>query len=54
MNKIPSDVTKRWDEAKNHIGYDISQCTCIDCTFANECDYAYDLYNTNGECLYLQ
>ncbi len=25
--------------------------TCDRCSAANECDYAFDPYNTNGDCL---
>jgi hypothetical protein len=25
--------------------------TCFDCAMAGQCEYAYDAYNTNGDCL---
>lgn len=28
--------------------------TCCDCPVVKECEYAYDLYNTDGDCLALK
>lgn len=28
--------------------------TCHDCELLRRCPYAYDMYNTNGDCLYIK
>lgn len=33
------------------VGYDVERFTCDDCSGAPDCDYAFDGYNTNGDCL---
>jgi hypothetical protein len=32
-------------------GDEIKEYTCFNCESKNECRYAYDMYNTNGDCL---
>jgi hypothetical protein len=32
-------------------GYDFDACPCPTCPDKTTCAYAYDLYNTNGDCL---
>ena len=32
-------------------GYDIDACTCNDCADKDDCVFAFDLYNTSGDCL---
>lgn len=32
-------------------GYNIDDCTCNTCSDKNTCKYAFDLYNTDGDCL---
>jgi hypothetical protein len=27
------------------------RCTCTDCAIRGDCEYAYDGYNTEGDCL---
>jgi len=29
----------------------IEDVTCLKCKRNRECEYAFDLYNTNGDCL---
>jgi MoaA/NifB/PqqE/SkfB family radical SAM enzyme len=31
--------------------FDIEQFTCDDCPRKHECQWAFDAYNTNGDCL---
>ncbi len=33
------------------VGYNLKDCTCNDCRDVEHCRYAFDLYNTNGDCL---
>lgn len=30
---------------------EIPKCTCEDCLCNTKCEWAWDLYNTNGDCL---
>ena len=33
-------------------GFDMDKdCTCKDCECSKKCPFAWDLYNTNGDCL---
>ena len=46
----------RWHEHIKDMGYTnntVPECTCESCPSATngECEWAYDLYNTNGDCL---
>ena len=38
-------------EAFEERGYNIDNCTCNDCPDKETCNYAWDLYNTEGDCL---
>ena len=38
-------------EAFEERGYNIADCTCSECDIRRDCIYAFDLYNTNGDCL---
>lgn len=29
----------------------VLDCTCVDCTLITTCEYKFDLYNFNGDCL---
>jgi hypothetical protein len=37
--------------AAERIGIQIVSFTCDDCPSAPSCEFAFDLYNTNGDCL---
>jgi hypothetical protein len=39
-------------DAKKTINLSIDKFTCDDCDRAPICTLAFDLYNTNGDCLY--
>lgn len=36
------------------LSFDSRNYTCDDCTDADQCEFAYDSYNTNGDCLALK
>jgi hypothetical protein len=38
-------------EEDAHYEIDDKDCTCFDCPDKDICDYAWDLYNTDGDCL---
>ena len=57
LNEHPEDRTPQlvaisgigvmeWSEWIKH-----PQCTCSDCEDKDDCQFAYDHYNTNGDCL---
>lgn len=37
--------------AYHHGGIGIPEFTCVDCASVRKCKLAFDLYNTNGDCL---
>ena len=43
--------TDNMEEIFDEAGCDIDDCTCNDCSDKETCIYAFDLYNTNGDCL---
>ena len=44
------DYTSAWREwLKNDL--DIAKCTCNECDEAEKCQYAYDIYNIDGDCI---
>lgn len=50
---------KKWKEAQRHnweeATVDIDkECTCNDCDRKDICDFAFDLYNYDGDCLWLK
>ena len=54
-------MTKEWTLTKEkakviweRVGYDFEKCSCHECGVKETCDYVYDLYNTNGDCLALK
>lgn len=36
---------------KVHAWAEFNECTCVTCEDRAECEFAYDLYNTSGDCL---
>ena len=38
---------KYWEEVE----YDIETCVCNDCSDDDKCPFAFDLYNTDEDCL---
>lgn len=47
MNNTKEDMVEAFEER----GYDIDACTCNDCPDKDSCNCAFDLYNTQGDCL---
>lgn len=47
MNTTKEDMREAFEEED----YDIDRSTCSECSEANSCKYAWDLYNINGDCL---
>ena len=47
MNNSKEEMREAFEERD----YDIDRSTCSECSEANHCKYAWDLYNTNGDCL---
>jgi len=47
MRKISKEEKTRFKELE--INY--KTCTCIHCGFNEGCRYAFDPYNTDGDCL---
>ena len=47
MNNTKEDMVEAFEER----GYDIDACTCNSCSNKDNCKYAFDLYNTEGDCL---
>lgn len=45
------DTKESMREAFEKRGYDIDKCTCNDCPDKDHCEFAFDLYNTQGDCL---
>jgi hypothetical protein len=50
------EVLELWKEAKLRLGkvyktIGIPEFTCVDCATVSRCKLAFDLYNTNGDCL---
>jgi len=41
------DMQEKWNE----VDEDINRSTCSECSETNNCPYAWDLYNRNGDCL---
>jgi len=44
------DYNSAWREWLKH-DLDINQCTCNKCDKRVQCQYAYDIYNYDGDCL---
>ena len=40
-------LRREWSEE----GYKLDDCTCNDCPDNTSCPFAFDLYNTHGDCL---
>jgi hypothetical protein len=47
MREITADEKELFDCTGN----DWNACTCLHCKINEECKYAFDLYNTDGDCL---
>ena len=49
-----NDLRKRWEFSAylaKQIGEPVPTFTCEGCEFQHKCIYAFDLYNTDGDCL---
>ena len=49
-------VLELWTQAKLQYaniskGITVPEFTCVDCATVFQCQFAFDLYNTNGDCL---
>jgi hypothetical protein len=42
------EAVKLWAEAREDF---YAECSCIGCRYESTCDWRYDLYNSNGDCL---
>jgi hypothetical protein len=42
------EAVKLWAEAGENF---YAECSCIGCRYEPTCDWRYDLYNSNGDCL---
>lgn len=42
LSKIRAEVAQGWE---------IDEFTCDKCSDRYDCEYAFDMYNTNGDCL---
>jgi hypothetical protein len=41
----------RWDKKWSKFKVDTKRCTCLKCDHSQECPFAFDLYNVDGDCL---
>ena len=44
-------LERELDDTYDYWNYDRIEFTCADCDYSRYCEFAYDLYNTNGDCL---
>lgn len=52
MYELSKQFMRQAEEAKEIIGdIKLDDCTCYKCLYQLDCESAYDLYNTNGDCL---
>lgn len=49
MKQNKEDYRQEWQDAGLDIDSEI--CTCNQCSMKDECDWAWDLFNYDGECL---
>jgi hypothetical protein len=49
---LAADMLAYWKLASEHFRIpDASEFTCFDCSVRDTCEYAWGLYNTNGDCI---
>jgi len=49
--KTREDIPEFIIEYYNKRGIDVDSLTCIDCEGNEDCEFAFDPYNTDGDCL---
>lgn len=42
---------KHWKEIWGNNNMDPAKCTCVGCPLENTCEFVYDLWNEDGDCL---
>ncbi|TCL70711.1 hypothetical protein EDC14_100928 [Hydrogenispora ethanolica] len=47
-------MTDGWQSEWSQKGLDINRCTCLTCYNTKRCEYAFETYNQDGECLWCQ
>lgn len=40
-----------WKDEWKDLGMDLDRCTCLNCDSKDNCQYAYDIYNVDGDCI---
>lgn len=50
----PDELTAYLKYLKEEFGIELEDFTCHSCNLKEACSYAYDGYNTDGDCLALK
>jgi hypothetical protein len=54
IDNVPDRIKKMWDDEKEELGFTLEDCTCLNCSDNETCNCAFDLYNTNNDCLWVK